>query len=155
LHALGYALALDDFTPQSEAELLLPYVRFVKLDVLTTAPDLWAPLAARLRPLGVRLVAEKVETAETVREAAAAGCTLFQGFYFCRPTTVSASALPTRRLAYLNLLAALSRPDLTILELEDLVKHDVSLTYRVLRCVNSAAFGIAREIHTIRQALIL
>jgi len=63
--------------------------------------------------------------------------------------------VPGRHLAYLRLLAALNRPDITLSEVEDLVKHDVSLSYRVLRCVNSAAFGLRREVLSIRQALLM
>src|SRR4029078_653912 len=40
-------------------------------------------------------------------------------------------------------------------ELENLVKHDLSLSYRVLRSANSAAFAIHREITSIRTALVL
>jgi EAL and modified HD-GYP domain-containing signal transduction protein len=69
--------------------------------------------------------------------------------------TFGAEPLPARHLAYLNLLAELHQPDLTIDKLENLVKHDVSLSYRVLRGVNSAGFGVPNEIHSIRQALVL
>ena len=62
LHAKGYQIALDDFVAGSDAEALLPYVAFVKVDVLATPdPDAHA-LARRLKPRGVGLVAEKVET---------------------------------------------------------------------------------------------
>ena len=63
--------------------------------------------------------------------------------------------LPARRLAYVQLLAALNRPNLSFDELEDLVKHDLSLSYRVMRSANSAAFAIHREITSIRTALVL
>jgi len=155
LHGLGYALALDDFTADSDAEALLPFAKFVKVDVLSTPIDAWARLARRLLSGGVRLIAEKAETADVVQTAGAAGYTLFQGYFFCKPRTFSAAAVPGRRLAYLNLLAALSRPDLTVSQLENLVKHDVSLSYRVLRCINSAAFGLRQEIRSIRQALVM
>ena len=88
-------------------------------------------------------------------QARAAGCTLFQGYYFCRPVTQSVKALPTQRLAYLNLFAALNKPDLTINELEDLVKQDVSLTMRVLRSINSAAFALGQSVTSVRHALVL
>jgi EAL and modified HD-GYP domain-containing signal transduction protein len=155
LHTAGHTLALDDFVAGSDAEVLLPYSKFVKVDVLATPPGDWAGLAARLKPQHVRMIAEKVETAAVVKEAHAAGYHLFQGYFFCKPTTFSSSAIPGRQLVYLNLLSALSRPDLTVRQLEDLVKHDVSLTYRVIRCVNSAAFGQRREIQSIRQALVM
>jgi len=150
----GFALALDDFVPGSDAEALLPFVSFVKVDVLQTSAAERARLAARLRPRGVQLIAEKVETAEAATQAHAAGYRLFQGYYFCRPTTFTATALPARRVAYLGLLGALNREDLGIDELEDLIKHDVSLTYRVLRSTNSWLYGSRHEITSIRHALV-
>lgn len=58
-------------------------------------------------------------------------------------------------MVYIRLLAALANPELGMLELEALVKQDVSLTHRVLRFVNSAAVPIKTEVRTIHQALLL
>jgi EAL and modified HD-GYP domain-containing signal transduction protein len=102
-----------------------------------------------------RVMAKRVETEELYYTAEACGCQLFQGFYFCAPVMRQTKSLPVRQLAYLNLFAALNRPNLAIADLEDFVKRDVSLTYRVLRSVNSAAFGGGREITSVRQALVL
>jgi EAL and modified HD-GYP domain-containing signal transduction protein len=151
----GYTIALDDFSADSGAEALLQYAKYVKLDVLGTAPILWQPLAHRLASLKLHVVAERVETVDVVDQARDAGCTLFQGYYFCRPSTTSAKALPARRLAYLNLFSAVNKPDLTINELEDLVKRDVSLTMRVLRSINSAAFSLGQQITSVRHALVM
>jgi EAL and modified HD-GYP domain-containing signal transduction protein len=153
LRAAGYALALDDFVEGSEAETLLPFVNYVKLDMLTTPIQSVPALVKRLP--GTKLIAERVETPDMHAAAKKAGFRLFQGYYFCRPVACPSQALPQHRVAYLNLFAALNRPDLTIAELEDLVKRELSLTYRVLRSVNSAAFSFGREIDSIRQALVL
>lgn len=155
LHAEGYSLALDDFTPGSDAETLLPWVRYVKIDVLATPAPQWRALAARFDQMKIHPLAEKVETIEVAERARAAGFQFFQGYYYCRPTTFATTPLPARRLAYLQLLTALSRENLSLGEVEDLVKHDVSLSYRVLRAINSAAFGIQREVTSIRSALVL
>lgn len=154
LREKGYSLALDDFTLQTGSEALLPFIRYVKIDVLsTTAADRRA--IEKAMPAGVKLVAEKVESAEIFEEARTLGYGLFQGYYFCRPTTFAGGALSARRLAYARLLSALNKPNVSVNGVEDLIKHDASLTYRVLRCINSAAFGIRREIQSIRQALVL
>jgi c-di-GMP-related signal transduction protein len=155
LHARGFALALDDFVPGSAAEEIIPYASFVKVDVLAIPASERKKLAARLVPRGIRMIAEKVETAEIVQEARAHGYRLFQGYYFCKPKTFAASALPGRHLAYLGLLGALNREDLGVDELEDLVKHDVSLSFRVLRSVNSWLYGLRHEVTSIRHALVL
>jgi c-di-GMP phosphodiesterase len=155
LHQQGYALALDDFVEDSAAEALLPYARFVKVDVLQQSAAQTRALVARLVGRGIKVIAEKVETQEVFHETREQGCSLFQGYYFCRPKTLTARAVPARQLAYLQLVSALRDPDLSIAELENLVKHDVSITYRVLRLVNSAGFAVRREITVLRDALLL
>jgi c-di-GMP phosphodiesterase len=149
----GYLFALDDYVPGSAADALLPYASFVKLDVLESS--LWRTCARHLRTPHRRVVAERVERSEVAIEAQRAGCSLFQGYYFCRPSTHSARALPAYRQSYLNLFAALNRPDLSIASLEELVKRDLSLTMRVLRSINSAAYAIEGSITSVRQALVL
>ena len=155
LHADGYALALDDFVAGSPAEALVPWVRYVKIDVLETPEAEWKALAKRFSARKIKVVAEKVETIEVSDATRDAGYDYFQGFFFCRPRTFAATHLPARRLAYVQLLAALNRPTLSFDELENLVKHDLSLSYRVMRSANSAAFAIHREITSIRTALVL
>ena len=154
LRERGYTLALDDFTLETGAAALLPFARYVKVDVLNTPVEERRKIEKAM-PAGIKLVAEKVESAQAFEDARALGYTLFQGYYFCRPTTFTGGALSARRLAYARLLTALNRPSISVNGIEDLIKHDASLTYRVLRCINSAAFGVRREIHSIRQALVL
>jgi EAL and modified HD-GYP domain-containing signal transduction protein len=153
LHGLKFALALDDFIPGSPAEQLLPYAAFVKVDVIQVSHVERKRLAQQLQPKGIRLIAEKVETAEMVKQCQSVGYRLFQGYYFCRPTTFSAATPPARRTAYLRLLAAINREDLGFDELEDLVKSDPSLSYRVLRSINSWLYGLPHQITSIRHAL--
>lgn len=150
----GYRLALDDFSGGSDRRSLLPFVDFVKIDALVTSPDEVIDIAAALPP-GVRMVAEKVETRERERALHAAGCCLFQGYYFCRPRTLQTGTIPASRLACLNLLVAVSRSQVTFHELADLIKRDASLSYRILRGINSAAFGLRREVSAIRDAVVL
>ena len=155
LFANGYTFALDDFVQGSEAETLLPYVKFVKVDVLSTSAADRAEMARRFLPQGLRLIAEKVETATMAAEVRAEGYDLVQGYFFCKPSTFVAPSLPSRRLVYLQLLGALNQPNVTTDALEDLIKHDASLSFRILRSVNSAAFAQTQEIRSIRQAIVL
>src|SRR5205085_6514905 len=93
LRSQGYSLALDDFVPGSDAEQLIPCVKYVKIDVLQTMPAERAKLAERFRSLGIGLVAEKVETREMADSVLANGYRFAQGYYYCRPTTFAAQAL--------------------------------------------------------------
>ena len=155
LAAGGYLLAIDQFTTGCRATPLLAMARYLKVNASTAGyAGLSAAAAARRKP-DTQLVATHVDTSDLFAQARAAGYTFFQGFFFCAPVSRQSRQLPAQQLAYLNLFAALNRPTLTIPELEDLIKHDVSLTYRVLKSVNSAAFATGNEITSIRQALVL
>lgn len=155
LHGAGYRLAINGLSPQVQLDAFLPFVKFMRVDVGRLSEAQRRALPNQYEPRGVRLIATSVETFASARELQAAGYTLFQGYYFCKPDKVGTEALPGRRLAYLNLLTALNKPNVNISEIEDLVKHDLTLSYRVLRCINSASFGLRREVTSIRQALVM
>jgi len=79
---------------------------------------------------------------------------IFRDIFFASPN----SCRPERfanRLNYVRLLQAVSRPDLELRELENLIKQEASICYRLLRYLNSAAFGIQNEVHSIRHALAM
>lgn len=153
LKRAGYGIALDWKTTSQPPSTLLPYADYIKLD----GSNLEAIDRYRSGRSGVaaRTIATRVETAAAQAAARSAGATMFQGGYFCKPATCRAGALPARRHAYLQLLAALRKPNVGVRDIEELVRHDVSLTVRLLKCVNSAASGLRHEVTSIRQALVL
>lgn len=155
----GYTLALDDFVPSVANRDLIPLVDYVKVDLETVAD-----LPAWVREVQdgqsragtpAALVAERIETPEDYRRAAEAGMTHFQGFFLGKPATQRAKRIPEARLGYLRLLHAVNDPHLTLLTLEELIKPDAALCLRVLKTVNSAAFGLRTEVSSIREALVL
>ena len=54
-----------------------------------------------------------------------------------------------------RLLALLSSPDVEVAEVAELIRSDATLSARMLRCINSAAFGLGRQISDVRQAVAL
>jgi EAL and modified HD-GYP domain-containing signal transduction protein len=155
LHARGYAIALDDFVPGSAATALMPFAQFVKLDVLALSAVDLKTTAQQCLDLGLTVVAEKVETFEAFEETRAAGCTLFQGYHFCQPVNFSGRSLAASQVTQMRLLGELCRPRISMPAIEDLLKQDGALSYSVLRTVNSAGFGLRREVCSIREALLL
>jgi c-di-GMP-related signal transduction protein len=63
--------------------------------------------------------------------------------------------LPASKLAYLELLRAATAVEFDIEELALKIKHEASLTFRLLRYLNSAAFGLRSEVHSVTHALSL
>jgi EAL and modified HD-GYP domain-containing signal transduction protein len=155
LHEAGFAIAIDDMLPNDPRAALLPYASIVKIDFLSTAPEDRALVAHQCAGSGVELLGMRLESAAAVEEAKQLGCSLFQGYFFAEPEIVPGSEVPGNKLTHLRILSQVTRPGISVEEIEDLVKHDVALSFKLLRYINSAAFGWKREITSIRQALVM
>ena len=151
----NYSIAVTQFGPTATTPELLPLANYAMVDLRRTKAVDWKTVAAQLKGRGIKAIAGRVENGEVAAAALTAGFPLLQGFYFCQPTTFQAAQIPARRLAYIKLLSALNREDVSMDEVEELVRHDLSLSVRVLRSVNSAAFGIRHEVTSLRHALVL
>ncbi|MBI5170671.1 MAG: HDOD domain-containing protein [Candidatus Eisenbacteria bacterium] len=151
----GYMLALDDFTNAPESYPFLDVVDLVKVDLRLWKDALDPRALEPLKQRGVKLLAEKVETIEEKNAALRAGYDLLQGYYFQKPQMIETRDLPPSKLSVLRFLAETSRDDASMERLEELFRQDVGLTMRLLRYLNSAAFGWRHEVSSIGHALAL
>jgi len=149
----GYTIALDDFGVNDPREVLTDLADIIKVDLRATSPADAAAMVKRYGPWRCRMLAEKVETREEFSSAKKDGFLYFQGYFFRRPEILTAHEIPANQLNYLRMLRAVSQPELDVREIENLVKGEASLCYRLLCYLNSAVFGFAAEIHTVRHAL--
>jgi c-di-GMP-related signal transduction protein len=153
LKEAGYMIALDDFAVDDPREVLTELADIIKVDLRATSAADAAAMVKRYGPWRCRMLAEKVETREEFIVADKAGFRYFQGYFFRRPETLTSHEIPGNRLNYLRMLAAVSQPELDLRGIENLVKGEASLCYRLLRYLNSAAFGFGAEINSVRHAL--
>jgi hypothetical protein len=75
--------------------------------------------------------------------------------FFCRPELVRGRRVDTNRISLLEVLAALQDPAVELAALERMIARDLRLSYRLLRYINSAFFGLRQEVRSIGQALAL
>ena len=150
----GYRLALDDYDSRASLDPLLPYASIVKLDVLGKTTGQLEPVVARLKGMGLTVLAERVETAEMLQACEAMGCVLFQGYVFSRPETLDGRAVNVQHARVFNIMALLNEPDVTDAALEEAFRSHPALSLSLLRIVNSASFG-ARSVDSIAHAIRL
>ncbi|MGF6242730.1 c-di-GMP-related signal transduction protein [Paraburkholderia sp. GAS38] len=154
LRRAGFQVALDDVSELTEGlRSVLPHTDIVKIDFLVTPREALPKLAAVVRAEGKTLIAEKVETREDFALARDLGFHLFQGYFFARPQVLTAPRNRSSRQALLRLLALLAS-DAGIIELEAELKLNPNVVVQLLRLVNSSAFGLGRNIASLREAII-
>jgi c-di-GMP phosphodiesterase len=151
----GYRIALDDFEYSAEYVPLLEIVDVVKLDYLALGSDRFAAEVETLKAYPVQVLAEKVETNEAHQYCLALGCDLFQGFFYQKPELLRQRRIELTAGSMLQVISALQNTQLQFDELEPLIAHDLPLSLRLLRYINSAFFVLRHEVTSVRQALVL
>lgn len=154
LKASGFRLALDDFIWRPGIEPLVEIADYIKVDFCVTDRRERRRLLDQLSGVTVALVAEKVETQEQVRQAREEGFTLLQGFYFCRPVLMENRKIPANRISHVEILRLMESESMDLHDLTRQVERDTSLTYRLLRLINSPACAMQQEVRSVQAALI-
>jgi len=155
LRARGHRIALDDYSPTVSDPRLLEFADIVKLEITHPAAAQLAAVVKQLEPRGVQLIAENVETLEDFERCLELGFTGFQGYFLQHPQTFRAKRVPSSRLSTLRLVASLSNEHYSVDEVELLISQNVSMSYHVLRCINSSYYSLPRKVDSIRQAIVI
>jgi len=149
LRQQGYAVLLKGAVDSRAYDELLNVATAVKLDV--DIPDL-VDTVKRIRPHVKGLLAGRVESHADFEHATALGFSGFQGYFFSRPQIIEGKSLPASSLAVMQALQKVMGAE-AISDVEEVMMRDVTLSYRLLRHINSAAFGLRSKVESVRQAL--
>lgn len=155
LRTRGFRLAFDQQALKRAYTSWLPMAAFIKLDMQAFKPELAAPLVKFATTHSkATLVAEKVETAAQYELMRDLGVKLFQGYWFAHPSLVKATTIRPSQATIIQLINLIKRPA-EVGEIEDVLKRDPTLSFNLLRFINSAGFGLNVEISSFRHAVML
>lgn len=154
LKEIGFNLALDDHEYNCNNSDIYDVVDIVKIDILQTGMEALPAIVQGLRRTPVKILAEKVETFEQFDVCYRMGFDLFQGYFFERPVVLNKRRIDVSGMAMLKLLQQLTM-DASLNEIEQTFKENPSLSYNLLRLVNSVAMGFREKIKTLRHAILL
>lgn len=151
----GFRLAFPHQMLRRAYASWLPLASFIKIEMNTLRPDLAEPLIKFARAnTRAEMIAEKVETGEQFERMSALGVKLFQGFWFAKPSLVQAKTIRPAQATIIQLIN-LVRKQADAGEIEALLKKDPTLSFNLLRFINSAGFGLQVEITSFRHAVMM
>ncbi|GAB3016631.1 EAL and HDOD domain-containing protein [Bowmanella dokdonensis] len=155
LFHLGYRFALDDFVYHQDWEPFINFTRLIKFDLQRTGFSEINALLPRLRKRkGLKILAEKVETQEQFAEARDLGFDFFQGYFFCKPEMLENTDIEAQHHMILAIYLEVLRPNFSYDKLTLYFERDLSLSYKLLRFINSGLFELRETISSIKQALV-
>jgi c-di-GMP-related signal transduction protein len=150
----GYTISLDDFVYERSLDPLIALANIIKIDIIATPLDTIQKTLFRLSHYPrIKFLAEKVETRAEFEQALKMGFTYFQGYFFSRPEVLTIQELTAAKINLLHLLAEASSSVTSITRINEIISHDVAISYKLLRFLNSAWFYRLEKIESIRHAI--
>lgn len=154
----GYKIALDDFILTNnffQFKELFSVVDFIKVDFMATNPQdrLFNEIWIKTNYPHIRLLAEKVETREEFEQAKESGYQFFQGYFFSKPQIIHSKEIPTNIVQYFRIIRLINEENANISHIAELIEHDVSLSYKLLKLINASANK--NKVRSIKHAILV
>jgi EAL and modified HD-GYP domain-containing signal transduction protein len=149
----GYDIALDDFVFTEAWRPLVKVAKVIKIDFRLTDIDTIREIVETVKTYPCKLLAEKIETYEEFQQAVDMGFVYFQGYFFAKPEVLQNKDIPSAQLSLLQLITEVNKADFDPVSLERLINQDVSVSFKLLKYLNSSYFSRMTPISSIRQAI--
>lgn len=155
IHDSGFRLAFGPAVLEPLYVSWRPLASFIKLDLTGhSKEDIERAVKSARAASRAELVAEQVDTAEQYEMMKRLGVKLFQGRWFAQPSAISDKAVQTSHATILQLIN-LVRREADLDDIESLIKKDPTLSYKLLRMINSCGFGLSVEVTSFRHAVMI
>jgi len=150
----GYQCAIDDYIEGYKYPKLVEACSIVKVDFLENTHEDIRKITREMSALNKILLAEKIETKEEYEWAKSLGYHYFQGYFFSRPLLEKRKTFSDSAMQYIRLMQELSDKEPNIAAIAKIIEIDVSLTYKLLKLVNSK-LGLNHEVVSVQHAIAL
>ncbi len=154
LKQAGFTLALQDIRDLPSFNELLKIADIVKLNIRENSQNDLAARIKSLKKFNIRLLADKVETLDEYDTYVDMGFDYFQGYFLSKPRIIRGKTLESNKLSVMQLLSTLHNARADISEVENAISSDLTLSYKLLKLINSAFFNLPSEVDSIKRAVV-
>jgi len=157
LRTKGFGISLSDATDIAQHKTLLPLATHLEIHFATTDFATQAKIYATLKNSSVRMIARQVCTWQEFDSCASLGLDAFIGNLYLVPRETSGEQTKGLNPAQAMILQLMDmvRKNADVRQLEDVLRRDAALSYKLLRYINSAGFGLGSEIQSLRHAVAM
>lgn len=151
----GYRLALVGFEFNNRYLSILSSIDILKIDF--TDPDNQS-IQTQIdiaKKFNKKAAAYNVNTPEARDKALAWGCDYIQGKSVAEMVTTKIQKMDHLQSNFFRLMAAITRPEPDMEQIAQLISVDVTLTFSLIKLVNSAYFSLPNRVKDVKQALTI
>jgi len=140
-HKQGFKIAIDDFDCSRKMirqfSSILKYVHIIKIDIQSVQFENMRKVLPKLKKMGIKLLAEKIETKDEYDTYVELGFDLYQGYYIQRPYIVKIERFKDVKSASIARLIQTIKANASVAEIEMCIKKNANLVFKLMKFLNN------------------
>ena len=151
----GYAIAVKDFQFSPRFISNLRQFDYVMVDMRHADEEGVRRLTGMVHDMGKKCVFTGVDTEELYQKSFILGADAMSGRYAAEQMFTAVHSANYLQSNFFRLLVAITKDEPEVDEIEQIISMDASLTYSLLRIVNSAYFALRNRATNVHQAVTI
>ncbi len=150
----GYRVAVNEFQFTPRYLSLLDDIHFIKINGKSSSEITIRNTVEVAHSMNIKCIVTHIDDEKLYQRAVALGADGLEGPYVADKLTTKAHSSAYIQSNFFQLMVAVTKDEPNVEEIEQLIAADASLTYGLLKMVNSAYFALRYRATTITQAIM-
>jgi len=151
----GYKLAVNDFQFSPRYFAILDKFDYIKINFQSVADASIRNIVEMAHSMGKRCIATEVEDEELYQKAFIMEVDAMEGRYVAEQMFTSVHSSTYLQSNFFRLMVAITKDEPDVEEIEQIISMDATLTYSLLKIVNSAYFALRNRATNVHQAVTI
>lgn len=150
----GYSIAINGFNFALRYFSILDVVDIIKID-FSNISDTIKNVISIGKKFNKEVIGYNINTKKAYDLALELECTYLQGSFVAEKLPTTSNTVNHLKSNFYELMVEVNADEPNIKEIEKIISRDVSLTYSLLKLVNSAYFALKNRAKSVNQALVV
>jgi len=150
----GYRIAVNEFQFTPRYLSLLDDIHFIKINAQHASEVTIRNTVEIAHSMNIKCIVTHIDDEKLYQRAVALGADGLEGPYVAAKLTTQAHSSAYIQSNFFRLMVAVTKDEPNVEEIEQMIAADASLSYGLLKMVNSAYFALRHRATTITQAIM-
>ncbi len=150
----GYKIAVNEFQFAPRYLALLDSIDYIRINAQTANELTIRNIVEIGHSMNKRCILTNIDSEQLYQKGLALEIDAMEGPYVAEKLTTKAHSSAYIQSNFFRLMVAVTRDEPDVVEIEQMIAADASLSYGLLKMVNSAYFALRHRATTIRQAIM-
>ena len=151
----GYQVAVNEFQFAPRYLALLDSIQYIKVNLQSTPMVTLKNIVDIAHSMQKKCVAIAIDNEDLYQKALKLGVDAMEGTWVAEKLTTKAHSSGYLQSNFFRLIMAITRDEPNVEEIEQIISVDATLTYGLLKMVNSCYFALRHQVTSVRQAIMI